>query len=57
MEIKDLEFNNQTMDNQVNKSEVNKKKESPFLKRVAELEKKVLKLERQVDIILKSLRR
>lgn len=57
MEIKDLELNNQTMDNQVNKSEVNKKKESPFLKRVSELEKKVLKLERQVDIILKSLRR
>lgn len=57
MEIKDLDINRQTMDNQVNKSEVNKKKESPFLKRVAELEKKVLKLERQVDIILKSLRR
>lgn len=57
MEIKDLEFNNQTMDNQVNKSEVNKKKESPFLKRVAELEKNVALLERKVNIILKSLRR
>ena len=57
MEIKDLEFNNQTMDNQVNKSEVDKKKESPFLKRVAELEKNVALLERKVDIILKSLRR
>lgn len=57
MEIKDLEVNNQTMDNQVNKSEVAKKKESPFLKRVAELEKNVALLERKVDIILKSLRR
>ena len=48
---------NQIANNQVNKSEVAKKKESPFLKRVAELEKNVALLERKVDIILKSLRR
>lgn len=48
---------NQIADNQVKKSEVNKKKESPFFKKVAELEKNVARLEKQVDIILKVLRR
>ena len=51
-----MEENQITMDNVLAEETPKKPKETPFLKKFAELEKQVAKLENRIDTIIKALR-